>query len=133
MGQLWIAALVVCGLAFLLDVVGMAIPYWLNFGSDLGISVHLGLWQACATLMGKSKCQGFSDFGFGSSESKHVGFSKFILLKPDTSIYLIIPLPMDNIALVYRTYLFFLQYLIYMYCMCAFIAYKQGYIFSELR
>jgi len=50
-----ISALVVIGVAVLLDIIGLATPYW-NYQSLFGSSVSTGLWKYCVTASTVSAC-----------------------------------------------------------------------------
>ena len=52
-------AIVLSSLSALLDIIGLAIPYWYNYSAD-GISVHFGLWKACVA----GTCLSFPDGKF---------------------------------------------------------------------
>lgn len=57
-----ISAIVVSGLAILLDIVGLAIPYW-TFVGNSDLNTRWGLWKFCATSGSLSSCTNWSSPG----------------------------------------------------------------------
>lgn len=61
-----IFALVLVGLGVLLDIVGLAIPYWRYLSGDTG-TFKYGLWSFCLSYPGFSECVSFtSDLGLSA-------------------------------------------------------------------
>lgn len=53
-----------CAASLLVNIIGLAIPYWVSY--EIGeTSVHYGLWSACVSYAGESKCQSISDTSGG--------------------------------------------------------------------
>lgn len=55
-----ISAIVVSALAILLDIVGLAIPYW-TFVGNSDANTRWGLWKICGTLGSRSTCATISN------------------------------------------------------------------------
>ena len=55
-----ISAMVLCGISFVLAVVGTAIPFW-NYVSVGDKWASEGLWQRCNNVLGSTKCVGIAD------------------------------------------------------------------------
>ena len=59
-----IAAVILCGISFVLAVVGMAIPYWTYYSVGENWASG-GLWQRCSHLHGSTNCVGLTENAYG--------------------------------------------------------------------
>ena len=59
-----IAAVILCGISFVLAVVATAIPFWI-YGSVGDTWVSEGLWQSCGHIYDNTECLGLTERSTG--------------------------------------------------------------------
>lgn len=63
-----VIGLVLCGMAFILNIVGLAIPYWFYYSKTLSgasTNIYYGLWRICVEFQDQIKCNSYDNTLFG--------------------------------------------------------------------